>query len=187
MRLARGNGNGMRHRLLNLATALSLLACAALAALWVRSYLPAEFYAFSRRGRMIVAFTESYRAKMLTTHDDVPPDVLSQWADARAHARMHWEGPGIEFITGPTPPPPGPRFRPYTPGEYIMLSVSHAYLGIAAAAAAAALVYAARRRSVLARRGHCPSCGYDLRATPGRCPECGITAPAPLTRSPTQG
>src|SRR4051812_7701911 len=53
----------------------------------------------------------------------------------------------------------------------------------AAAFAVAPAVYAARttarRRRERLRKGLCPRCGYDLRASPDQCPECGTRAPAP--------
>lgn len=41
--------------------------------------------------------------------------------------------------------------------------------------------YRRSRWSVRLRRGLCPSCGYDLRASPGRCPECGVSDKVGIT------
>jgi hypothetical protein len=73
-------------------------------------------------------------------------------------------------------------FRYYRGYDHRSVYVPYWFLAAVTGLQLAPLTFkrARRRRSrSRERRGLCPSCGYDLRATPERCPECGSTTKMP--------
>jgi hypothetical protein len=68
------------------------------------------------------------------------------------------------------------RVGPYPTNYYYWLNFPYWAPIIATSilpALLAARILRQRIRSKRPRSGSCPTCGYDLRATPDRCPECG--------------
>jgi hypothetical protein len=84
------------------------------------------------------------------------PEVPREYA--RSSPPTAWNAAGFKWYSGPT-------------HSGVWLPYWSVALVTAATPAAWAAGRARRRRR--AQAGHCPVCGYDLRATPDRCPECG--------------
>jgi hypothetical protein len=192
----------MKRRLLNLLTALSLLLCAAVGAIWVRSRKRWEVAVFQTDSRTAWQFT-SVRGRLgverLTHENTLVLPVLGrryfsgnpQWffgsRNVAAVGLTPWESKGVlGFAAGESdwdlPKPVAGRWISGTDLQARVsvnthfLTAPHPALIVLTAAPPMLWLWAWARRQDRARSGLCPTCGYDLRATPGRCPECGPPA-----------
>ena len=170
----------MRHRLFTLTTAMSLLLCAATCVLWALSYsYPyTVILNLSPHQRLLGVWSGSAMLCMdqerpeLNGFDETRTTI---WSTESIYKR-EW----LSFGTAASVQ------KSYSDDHhYSVVLVRWWYLPLwlpSALFATPPAVWILRRirRFRRWRRGLCPACGYDVRATPDRCPECG-TVPARLT------
>jgi hypothetical protein len=198
----------MLRRLFTLLSALSLLLCAATAALWARSYFVLDAVAgcvsetptsgtygqaFSNRGaislrRFDVTLTGAaapppgYRVR-----DGINIDVGQQRHWTRGDPQP-WAQGRFHYLLGFSSYDGTYRRRPLRDVTQFErdrgITLPH-WLPMVFAAAAPALWWRQSRKRMQRSRGRaglCEACGYDLRGTPDRCPECGaVPGGAPAT------
>jgi hypothetical protein len=171
----------LRRIIFNGLTVLSLLLCMATVVLWVRSHGIAD--AISREdaaGSMLFGTTRGKcEVVLIGALVGRHGTGLSRWA----YSKSPPSEPGLGISS---PPEFDYRFARivYIKGTEQFLSYQMSYRMIIVPLwmlSVASLIIPACWLGVLLHRirrlqrvGLCPSCGYDLRATPDRCPECGV-------------
>jgi hypothetical protein len=191
----------VRH-LFTLCSAIALVLCVAVCVLWVRSYHYMDAFGGSwldddRRTQVKQAVVSSTGSIALRRLDTTFVAAARRWTDEESppqplefNSVAHNPGPNSRWNFGST----GTllnrigfgRYEGRTGFDDIVIVTRVTRVPHWALAALFAVPPAAWSRSVArllrARRrtrGHCPTCGYDLRASPERCPECGTMAVAP--------
>jgi hypothetical protein len=175
----------MKRRLLNLASALSLLVCAAALVLLVVGFWFELGYERVGRAGGWVTRAEVFAAQGMVcfVRTEYGLDETSV-AAAYGDVLLRQQRRGYSLSLGDTAVPPmrvllrpairrgGPGRGPFYSIQYVAVDVPLALVvPLTAALPGFCLTAASRRRR--RQSGLCSPCGYDLRATSGPCPECG--------------
>jgi hypothetical protein len=156
----------MRRTLLNLLTALSLLVCVAVAALWLRSYVVQDVLISSPGEPRSINLHSTCGAFVLIRHTNYVPPVVRY---AREKVAVYASTPVMALITF--------HFGEDRAGGVPWMIVFPQWFVVVVSGALAVSRLRRRRRKRRGSHAVCPACGYDLRASPGRCPECGTARP----------
>jgi hypothetical protein len=159
------------RRFFNFATALSLLLCVALAALWVRGFRRSDHLTL-RRGEDVWQVMSVRNGVQWVEVGYAPANMQTGWTTDDADSRLMYPNSfGFGTYRGSRLTPIGDGWTQQSSLRGILVP-SYAIVG---ALAILPLIWTAGcfRRHRARLRGACPACGYDLRATPERCPECG--------------
>ena len=148
----------VKRRLFNILAVMSLLLCLATAALWVRCSFRLEVFWWLSSRWDIALLASGHEMALSIGFFDTPSSrgdrgpfryTADEALDLQKHARQFIGGGDHKFIV----------FLP------LWLVVP--------ASSGLAVYFRHRAKRSIRLPGLCPSCGYDLRATPDRCPECG--------------
>jgi hypothetical protein len=153
----------LARRLFAICSAMSLVLCAAVCVLWVRSYLSEEFLMVGGGG---APATSAGTVHLLH---------LSRGTWLYGAVPRSWFDPGRP-IREQTFAHVQARYRgTRNTGRQPIWAVA-ALTGAPGVIVLSTRLWRIRRTRVARRKGLCPACGYDLRASPGRCPECGTVS-----------
>jgi hypothetical protein len=177
----------MLRRLFTVLSSLSLLLCVAVVVLWAWSYRSLSKVTHAREsGYLYVGVS---RGQLCVMRSDLPPEFYDQpagrrfvqatpvdygaaargWGDYRGWGGFGVAGSDVER-SDDSGAAPWRQEMTVVPVWAVLVTGS-----------VLPLTWLVRHRQYRRRLmliGCCPSCGYDLRATPGRCPECGAVPPA---------
>jgi len=171
----------MKRHLLNLLTALSLLLCVAILFVWDRGRgAPYPLGTIRTGSRLAQAYSRSGALHLYWSWGR-PSDGGLLEANWEKHTssdpQRRFDGIGG---WGPSLCLQLPSLANQDLSNDVRFQTGFSYLhlplwlpGLIAGALPACRTWSRFHKRRRTRRGLCPACGYDLRASPGKCPECG--------------